>query len=58
MDLAFTSRNEDTIVTLLDPDGDGHGADAPALALEVGQDPAPLPLLDGRDVEFGQLVAP
>ncbi len=41
---------------LLDPDGDGDGADAPALALEVGQHPPPLALLDGRDIELGQLV--
>ena len=38
--------------------GDGDGADAPALALEVGQDPAAFPLLDGRDVELGQFVPP
>ncbi len=35
-----------------------HRADAPALALKVGQDPPSLALLDGLDVELGQLVAP
>ena len=39
--------------SLLYPDRDGDGTDAPAFALEVGQDPPPLPLLDGLDVELG-----
>ena len=43
---------------MLDPDGDGDGADASSLPFKVGQDPAAFPLLDGRDVELGQLVAP
>jgi hypothetical protein len=43
---------------VLHPDGDGDGADATAFALEVGQDPAAFPLLDGLDVELGQLVPP
>ena len=51
-------RGHPGVDAVLDPDGDGHGADAPALALEVGQDPTALPLLDGRDVELGQLVSP
>jgi hypothetical protein len=38
--------------------GDGDGADVPALALEVGQDPSSLSLLNGPNVKFGQLVAP
>jgi hypothetical protein len=43
---------------VLDPDGDGDGAHAPALALEVGQNPPAFALLDGRNVELGQLVPP
>jgi hypothetical protein len=31
--------------------GDGDGADAPALALEVGQNPSSLSLLNGPDVK-------
>src|SRR5258705_1896556 len=38
--------------------GDGDGADAPALALEVGQHPPALALLDGLRIELGQLVPP
>jgi hypothetical protein len=43
---------------VLDPDGDGDGADASSLPFKVGQDPAPLPLLDSFDVKLGQLVPP
>src|SRR5258707_7724319 len=43
---------------MLHPDRDGDGPDAPALAFEVGQNPPSLPLLDGLDVELGQLVPP
>ncbi|WP_433967994.1 hypothetical protein [Tunturiibacter gelidiferens] len=51
-------RDHPGVDALLDPDRDGNGADAPAFALEVGQDPAPLPLLDSFDVALGQLVPP
>ena len=51
-------RDHPGVDALLDPDGDGNGADAPALALKVGQDPPSLSLLDGLDIELGQLVAP
>jgi len=51
-------RDHPGVDTLLDPDRDGDGADAPALALKVGQDPPSLSLLDGLDVELGQLVPP
>jgi hypothetical protein len=46
------------MIALLDPDWDGDGADAPALAFEVGQYPPAFSLLDGLDVELGQLVPP
>ncbi len=36
--------------------GDGHGADASSLPFKVGQHPPPLALLDGLDVELGQLL--
>ncbi len=32
--------------------------DAPALALEVGQNSSSLPLLDGLDLNLGQLLPP
>jgi hypothetical protein len=51
-------RGHPGVDALLDPDRDGHGADAPALALEVGQHPPSLPLLNGLDVKLGQLVPP
>jgi hypothetical protein len=38
--------------------GMANGAETPALALEVGQNPAPLALLDGRYLEPGQFVPP
>jgi hypothetical protein len=53
-----TGRGPPGIDALLDPDGDGDGADAPALAFEVGQHPPSLSLLNGSDVELGQLVLP
>ena len=43
---------------MLDPDRNGDGADASSLPFKVGQDPAPLPLLDGLDVKLGQFVPP
>jgi hypothetical protein len=51
-------RGHPGVYAVLDPDGDGHGADAPAFAFEVSQDPPALSLLNGRDVELGQLVPP
>jgi hypothetical protein len=51
-------RGHPGVDPLLDPDRDGDGADAPAFALKVGQDPPSLALLDGLDVELGQLVLP
>ena len=43
---------------MLDPERDGDRADAASFAFKVGQDPAPLPLLDGLDVKLGQFVPP
>jgi hypothetical protein len=51
-------RDHPGVDTLLDPDRDGDRADARALALEVGQDPPSVSLLDGLDVELGHLVSP
>jgi hypothetical protein len=39
-------------------DRDGDGADTPAFALEIGQHPPSLSLLNGLDVELGQLIPP
>ena len=56
--LVDAGRSYPGIDSLLDPDGDGDGADTATFALEVGQHPASFPLLDGLDVELGQLVPP
>jgi len=48
-------RLRSCVDVLLDPDDDGDGADAPAFALKVGQDPPSLALLNGLEVELGQL---
>src|SRR5258705_211035 len=53
-----TGRGHPGVDAVLDPDRDGDGADASSLPFKVGQDPAALPLLDGLDIELGQLVAP
>jgi hypothetical protein len=49
-------RGHPRVDALLDPDRNSQSPDAPALALEVGQNPPSLALLDGRDVELGQFA--
>jgi hypothetical protein len=52
-------RGHPSVDALLDPDGDGDRPNAPPpFALEVSQHPPAFSLLDGRDVELGQLVPP
>jgi hypothetical protein len=51
-----TGCDHPSVDSEFDPDRDSDRPDASAFALKVGQHPPALPLLDGLDVELGQLV--
>jgi len=51
-----SGRRHPGIDAVLDPDRDGHGPDASSLPFQIRQHPAPLPELDGLNIQRSEFL--